>query len=170
VPKNTKRATQSAVEVWKFNVPDRDYSIASYPLAVTATERVLMAVGKGYYGVVDVLGNGALLIKVAPHSFHRALRPWTELLAELANGGVTVVVDTSNLTDGMEKASIELREMSGKLTPKKPTSTSSATRRIRRPLDAGSAQEWAPTACLSSGRTPQVIAARANGRKRCCAE
>ncbi len=147
VPKRTKREPQSAEEVWRFDVPDRDYTVAKYPPAVAATKRALRSARRGNYGVVDVGGEGALRTKVAPHSFERALWLWTELLARLAEAGIAVVENTSSLTDGVQKASIELKEMSGRFTPKKAT-TALASRAAPNPLDAGSTQEWAPTGVL----------------------
>lgn len=148
VPKRKKSEPQSAEDVWKFDVPVRDYTVAKYPPVVAATKRALKSAGRGYYGVVDIGGDGALRTKVATHSFDRALWLWTELLAKLAEARITILADASSLTDGVETVIIELKEMTAKFTLKESTSASSSTRRTPHPLDYRSTQEWAPTGVL----------------------
>jgi hypothetical protein len=147
--KKKKREPQSAEEVWKFDVPDRDYSVAKLPSAVAATKRALKSAREGYYGVVDASGDGALRTKVAPHSYDRALWLWTELLTKLAKLGITVVTGTSSVTDGVSRVGLELKEMTAKYSPKKSPDSQVRYRRTSEILGVStSVQQWAPTGVL----------------------
>lgn len=142
IPKRKrKREPQSADEVRRLEIPDRDYAIAKLPPILRRTKAGFGHVD--YYGLVNSYVEGGLATKVGRQSIPRALWLWSELVNRLPSAGLSLI-GTSCISDGIETVGIELRELSASyLDSSKPRRASFSSYENDRQT-----REWAPTGVL----------------------